>query len=146
MSKHPNKRKFVTPEVAKSIDPKNIFYSYGVAIETLPHKKEPLHIRYAICGIYDKGVFTIGVARCSHKDKYVRSKGRELSLERAVNSPVKITIPTETPGKDFRSIAYLFANPKFTNIIKHSNEHPLNTSTMERVPELNAELSESQIH
>lgn len=149
MSKeHPNKRKFKVPANAEGIDPKSIFYSYGTALETNKNK-ETIPVRYAICGIYTDNTYTIGVARCSPKDKYVKAVGRELSLTRAVNSPIKIMMPTtKTPGKDFREIAYLFANPKMNSITKHKTTENAN-STIERSVEtvpLVEEHSESQIH
>lgn len=137
MSKHPNKIKFVVPDTAKEINPKNIFYSYGSCPETLPNKKTIHLIRYSVCGIYLDGKFTIGVARCSHKDKYIRAKGRELALERAVNSIVTLAVPTETPGKTFREISHIFANQKFTNLTKYrTHDSSVNSATMEDIPQI----------
>mgnify|MGYP003402842322 FL=1 len=147
-NQHPNKRKFKVPANAEGIDPKSIFYSYGTALE-IDKNKQTIPVRYAICGIYTDNTYTIGVARCSPKDKYVKAVGRELSLARAVESPVKITMPTKTPGRNFREIAYLFANPKMNSITKQ-NKTPENANlTIERpvvaVP-VTEEFSESQIH
>lgn len=48
--------------------------------------------RVTICGIYDDeaNTMTYGVARCSHKDVFVKKKGRELSFDRAINKPYDI--------------------------------------------------------
>lgn len=147
-NKHPNKRKFKVPANAEGIDPKSIFYSYGTALE-LDKNNETVPIRYAICGIYDGNTYTMGVARCSPKDKYVKVIGRELSLARAVESPIKFVMPTKTPGKDFREIAYLFANPKMNQITKQNktteNANLTNERPVEPVPVIE-EFSESQIH
>ncbi len=42
-----------------------------------------------VCAIFDEetGKLSMGVARCSEKDKFVKKVGRELSYNRAMNSP-----------------------------------------------------------
>ena len=48
--------------------------------------------RITICSIFDpnKKTLTFGVSRCSSKDTFVKSVGRELAFERALTSPYKI--------------------------------------------------------
>lgn len=48
--------------------------------------------RVTICGIYDDeaNTMTYGVARCSHKDVFIKKKGRELAFDRALNKPYDI--------------------------------------------------------
>ena len=48
--------------------------------------------RITICSIFDpdKKTLTFGVSRCSSKDTFVKSIGRELAFERALNNPYKI--------------------------------------------------------
>lgn len=48
--------------------------------------------RITICSIFDpdKKALTFGVSRCSSKDTFVKSIGRELAFERALNNPYKI--------------------------------------------------------
>ena len=47
--------------------------------------------RITICSIFDpdKKTLTFGVSRCSSKDTFVKSIGRELAFKRAVNNPYK---------------------------------------------------------
>ena len=47
--------------------------------------------RITICSIFDpdKKVLTFGVSRCSSKDTFVKSIGRKLAFERALNNPYK---------------------------------------------------------
>lgn len=47
--------------------------------------------RITICSIFDpnKKTLTFGVSRCSSKDTFVKSVGRELAFERALASPYK---------------------------------------------------------
>ena len=48
--------------------------------------------RITICSIFDPGkkTLTFGVSRCSSKDTFVKSIGRKLAFERALNNPYKI--------------------------------------------------------
>lgn len=48
--------------------------------------------RITICSIFDpdKKTLTFGVSRCSSKDTFVKSIGRKLAFERALNNPYKI--------------------------------------------------------
>lgn len=48
--------------------------------------------RVTICGIFDpdKKMLTFGVARCSAKDTFVRSIGRNLAYKRAITEPYKV--------------------------------------------------------
>lgn len=48
--------------------------------------------RITICSIFDpnKKTLTFGVSRCSSKDIFVKSIGRELAFERALTNPYKI--------------------------------------------------------
>ena len=47
--------------------------------------------RITICSIFDPGkkTLTFGVSRCSSKDTFVKSIGRKLAFERALNNPYK---------------------------------------------------------
>lgn len=48
--------------------------------------------RYTVCSILDNETRTLyfGLARCSSKDRFDKKIGRQLSTERAINSPVAI--------------------------------------------------------
>ena len=48
--------------------------------------------RITICGIYDDETDTLsfGLAKCSPKDQFVKSIGREIAYERALNDPICI--------------------------------------------------------
>lgn len=53
--------------------------------------------RYTVCSVYNKedNTLAFGVARCSHKDAFKRSIGREISLKRALENPITtVTVPT----------------------------------------------------
>lgn len=63
--------------------------------------------RITICGILDstKNTLTFGVSRCSTKDSFVKSIGRDLSYQRATTNPYKVvSIPNNT------KISELFIN------------------------------------
>ena len=63
--------------------------------------------RITICGILDstKNTLTFGVSRCSAKDSFVKSIGRDLSYQRATTNPYKVvSIPNNT------KISELFIN------------------------------------
>ena len=63
--------------------------------------------RITICGILDstKNTLTFGVSRCSTKDSFVKSIGRDLSYQRATTNPYKVvSIPSNT------KISELFIN------------------------------------
>lgn len=64
------------------------FQACGEGVVT---KTKPLS-RVTICGIYDteKNTMSFGVARCSHRDQFVKSVGRDLSYYRANESPYKV--------------------------------------------------------
>lgn len=48
--------------------------------------------RVTICGIYDDGeqTMTFGVTKCSEKDIFIKSIGRNLALKRAEESPYRV--------------------------------------------------------
>lgn len=48
--------------------------------------------RVTICGIFDpfEKTLTFGVARCSAKDTFVKSIGRDLAYKRAITEPYKV--------------------------------------------------------
>ena len=63
--------------------------------------------RITICGILDstKNTLAFGVSRCSTKDSFVKSIGRDLSYQRATTNPYKVvSIPNNT------KISELFIN------------------------------------
>lgn len=69
-----------------------ILDSYGRIIAYGKAKLTKSITRATICGIWDteKNTMTFGACICSPKDAFKREIGRQLSRERAINSPYKI--------------------------------------------------------
>ena len=64
-----------------------------VSIELLEKKGKTKFLpRITVCGIYDHDTneLSIGVSRCSSKDQFRKSVGREISMDRAKNNPYTI--------------------------------------------------------
>ncbi len=61
-----------------------------VAVGNTKHRKKLP--RVTICGIYDdeEQTMTFGVTKCSEKDIFIKSIGRELAIKRAEESPYRI--------------------------------------------------------
>ena len=63
--------------------------------------------RHTVAGVYDKGKISLGLASCSEKDSFVKSKGREIALQRAQEAKNGVVVlgNNKHKGIAFRAIA-----------------------------------------
>lgn len=83
-------------------DGREVVFFYG---NTTPTNKKSKTKRVTVAGVLDNKTnsILIGVAQCSHKDRFEKSKGRPIALGRAISSnPYKvIKLPSEKPINSF---------------------------------------------
>ena len=85
-------RYFYTPEYKHAIVPV-LLDANGQALGVLGKARNQISLpRLTICSIYDDETkeLSFGVSRCSEKDLFVKSVGREKALKRAEESPIEV--------------------------------------------------------
>lgn len=85
-------------------------YFYG---ETSPKTKKQKSRRVTVAGILndDKQVIRLGIAACSHKDQFIKSKGRAIATGRANSShPFNIVKMEKESVKQFVDYAKQIIN------------------------------------
>ena len=69
-----------------------LIFAYYYVFDLITNKKIKPIPRVTICGIFnpDDNTISFGVSRCSTKDVFVKSTGKELSYARAKDTPYKV--------------------------------------------------------
>lgn len=75
------------------------------------YSKPILNVRVFIIGEWKDSILKIAVARCSHKDQFVRKTGRDIAEERLVKNKLYLESKVLTPltSKEFISMANLLS-------------------------------------